>query len=145
MIRWDCINGLLPESVTARAQLVFRFKQWIEYRTFRTVKTNCCTAVTICILFLFAGNADQGFAATNHSGTQINLWGQVPGLNWDVRAPNSANIYGSYCNPVPVVPAIYQPNIPTNIENSVTHQQLTMIATQLSQVSTQHGKYFKSD
>ncbi|THD22380.1 Annexin [Fasciola hepatica] len=78
-------------------------------------------------------NADQGFAATNHSGTQINLWGQVPGLNWDVRTPNSANICGSYFNPVTVVPPIYQPTIPNHMENGVTHQQLTMIATQLSQ------------
>ncbi|VDP75842.1 unnamed protein product [Echinostoma caproni] len=78
-------------------------------------------------------NADQGFAATNHSGTQINLWGQVPGLNWDVRTPNSTNIYGSYFNPVAVVPPIYQPSVPSHVDNSVTPQQLSMIATQLSQ------------
>ncbi|KAF7257933.1 hypothetical protein EG68_05677 [Paragonimus skrjabini miyazakii] len=81
-------------------------------------------------------NADQGFAATNHSGTQINLWGQVPGLNWDVRAPNASNIYGSYYNPIG--PTIIQPPyqqlaMPTGMENAVTQSQLTAIATHLTQ------------
>ncbi|KER33325.1 hypothetical protein T265_12644, partial [Opisthorchis viverrini] len=79
-------------------------------------------------------NADQGFAATNHSGTQINLWGQVPGLNWDVRSQNSANIYGSYY-PTPQPTYIQMPyQAPsTGLENAVTHQQLTAIAGHLTQ------------
>ncbi|OON20727.1 hypothetical protein X801_03387, partial [Opisthorchis viverrini] len=80
------------------------------------------------------GNADQGFAATNHSGTQINLWGQVPGLNWDVRSQNAANIYGSYY-PTPQPTYIQMPyQAPsTGLENAVTHQQLTAIAGHLTQ------------
>ncbi|CAL8091839.1 unnamed protein product [Calicophoron daubneyi] len=79
-------------------------------------------------------SADQGFAATNHSGTQINLWGQVPGLNWDVRTPNSGNIYGSYANPTgtPFTSTTFPPH-PIPMENSVTPQQLASIATQLTQ------------
>ncbi|CAH8549779.1 unnamed protein product [Heterobilharzia americana] len=77
-------------------------------------------------------NADQGFAATNHSGTQINLWGQMPGLNWDVRTPNSANISGSY-------PLLNNNSLPfwssqlTNMENFVSPQQLSTIANHLTQ------------
>ncbi|KAF5402951.1 Annexin [Paragonimus heterotremus] len=86
--------------------------------------------------YFYQGNADQGFAATNHSGTQINLWGQVPGLNWDVRAPNASNIYGSYYNPIgPTIiqPPYQQPVMPTGMENAVTHSQLTAIAAHLTQ------------
>ncbi|CAH8579822.1 unnamed protein product [Schistosoma rodhaini] len=80
-------------------------------------------------------NADQGFAATNHSGTQINLWGQIPGLNWDIRTPNSGNISGSYPmlntnnNTVPFWST--QPSI--NMENFVSPQQLSAIANHLTQ------------
>ncbi|RTG85613.1 annexin A7/11 [Schistosoma bovis] len=80
------------------------------------------------------GNADQGFAATNHSGTQINLWGQMPGLNWDIRTPNSSNISGSYPmlnnNTIPYWST--QPSI--NMENFVSPQQLSAIANHLTQV-----------
>ncbi|VDP50551.1 unnamed protein product [Schistosoma curassoni] len=79
------------------------------------------------------GNADQGFAATNHSGTQINLWGQMPGLNWDIRTPNSSNISGSYPmlnnNTIPYWST--QPSI--NMENFVSPQQLSAIANHLTQ------------
>ncbi|CAH8545205.1 unnamed protein product [Schistosoma mattheei] len=78
-------------------------------------------------------NADQGFAATNHSGTQINLWGQMPGLNWDIRTPNSSNISGSYPmlnnNTIPYWST--QPSI--NMENFVSPQQLSAIANHLTQ------------
>ncbi|CAH8858626.1 unnamed protein product [Trichobilharzia szidati] len=88
-------------------------------------------------------NADQGFAATNHSGTQINLWGQMPGLNWDVRTPNSANISGSY----PLlnnysniinggssgIPFWSSSPLNNNIENTVSPQQLSTIANHLTQ------------
>ncbi|CAI2729891.1 unnamed protein product [Schistosoma spindalis] len=79
-------------------------------------------------------NADQGFAATNHSGTQINLWGQMPGLNWDIRTPNSGNISGSYPmlnhnNTIPFWST--QPSI--NMENFVSPQQLSAIANHLTQ------------
>ncbi|KAA3681186.1 annexin A7/11 [Paragonimus westermani] len=105
---------------------------------------NCLNSNSLSVQFnklLFSkyfcqGNADQGFAATNHSGTQINLWGQVPGLNWDVRGPNASNIYGSYYNPIgPTViqPPYQQPVIPAGMENAVTHSQLTAIATHLTQ------------
>ncbi|CAH8513689.1 unnamed protein product [Schistosoma turkestanicum] len=84
-------------------------------------------------------NADQGFAATNHSGTQINLWGQMPGLNWDIRTPNSGNISGSYPilnshnlnnNTVPFWST--QPPM-MNMENFVSPQQLSAIANHLTQ------------
>lgn len=92
------------------------------------------------IFYSLQGNADQGFAATNHSGTQINLWGQMPGLNWDIRTPNSSNISGSYPmlnnNTIPYWST--QPSI--NMENFVSPQQLSAIANHLTQVSKKKKK-----
>lgn len=92
------------------------------------------------IFYSLQGNADQGFAATNHSGTQINLWGQMPGLNWDIRTPNSSNISGSYPmlnnNTIPYWST--QPSI--NMENFVSPQQLSAIANHLTQVSKKRRK-----
>ncbi|TNN06514.1 Annexin A4 isoform 1 [Schistosoma japonicum] len=76
-------------------------------------------------------NADQGFAATNHSGTQINLWGQIPGLNWDIRTPNSGNISGSY--PMLNNTPSFWSTQPMNVENFVSPQQLGAIANHLTQ------------
>ncbi|PAA61558.1 hypothetical protein BOX15_Mlig011209g4 [Macrostomum lignano] len=89
---------------------------------------------------------DQGFAAVNHSGTQINLYGGGPPgagtggggfggpagglMGWEVRTPNNVNFRGGFApqvqqqQPQPALPAPDQ---------GVTPQQLNLIAAQLSQ------------
>uniref|UniRef100_A0A5K3FAU9 Annexin n=1 Tax=Mesocestoides corti TaxID=53468 RepID=A0A5K3FAU9_MESCO len=45
-------------------------------------------------------NTDQGFAATNHSGTQINVYGSVPGVGWDMKTPDGNNFSSNFLPPM---------------------------------------------
>ncbi|VDL61259.1 unnamed protein product [Hymenolepis diminuta] len=73
---------------------------------------------------------DQGFAATNHSGTQINVYGSVPGVGWDMKTPDGNNFSSNFLPPLQpqqVYAPLMQP------EPGVTQQQLTAVVNHLNQ------------
>ncbi|VDM18770.1 unnamed protein product [Hydatigera taeniaeformis] len=75
---------------------------------------------------------DQGFAATNHSGTQINVYGSVPGVGWDMKTPDGNNFTSNFLPPLQAPQLYAPPLIPT--EPGITQQQLTAIVGHLTQV-----------
>nr|VZI46056.1 unnamed protein product [Spirometra erinaceieuropaei] len=77
-------------------------------------------------------SADQGFAATNHSGTQINVWGSVPGVGWDVRTPDGGNFSSNFLTPQPTpFPQMVSPIPPA--EPGISQEQLSAVVNHLSQ------------
>ncbi|VDK78442.1 unnamed protein product [Dibothriocephalus latus] len=77
-------------------------------------------------------SADQGFAATNHSGTQINVWGGVPGVGWDVRTPDGGNFSSNFLAPQQApFPQMMNPMPP--VETGISQEQLSAVVNHLSQ------------
>ncbi|KAL5111960.1 Annexin A7 [Taenia crassiceps] len=76
-------------------------------------------------------NTDQGFAATNHSGTQINVYGSIPGVGWDMKTPDGNNFSSNFLPPLQA-PQMYVPPLMPS-EPGVTHQQLTAVVGHLTQ------------
>ncbi|KAM7533338.1 hypothetical protein Aperf_G00000126372 [Anoplocephala perfoliata] len=69
-------------------------------------------------------STDQGFAATNHSGTQINVYGSVPGVGWDMKTPEGNNFSSSFLSPMQPQ-QVYTPLI--QADPGVTQQQLSTV------------------
>lgn len=93
------------------------------------MRSNCSK---IYVIILLEGT-DQGFAATNHSGTQINVYGSVPGVGWDMKTPDGNNFSSNFLPPLQsqqVYAPLMQP------EPGVTQQQLTAVVNHLNQVSS---------
>ncbi|VDK38174.1 unnamed protein product [Taenia asiatica] len=76
-------------------------------------------------------STDQGFAATNHSGTQINVYGSVPGVGWDMKTPDGNNFSSNFLPPLQTSQMYAPPLIPS--EPGVTQQQLTAVVGHLTQ------------
>ncbi|VDO04130.1 unnamed protein product [Rodentolepis nana] len=75
-------------------------------------------------------NTDQGFAATNHSGTQINVYGSVPGVGWDMKTPDGNNFSSNFLPPLHSQ-QVYAPLMQQ--EPGVTQHQLTAVVNHLNQ------------